>query len=487
LKFNKPFLSIGLAALAASIMTGCGGGGNNTTFFAGPGTPARVVFIAEPANTTTGTAIPSFAVAIEDANGVLETTSTDSISLSISTDPTGGQAALSGTTTVQAVNGIAVFNNVNIAQTVTGNEAFALQANDVTSGNLTSDTSTSFNEAPSNVSILAGNNNASITGSVLTPATSGDANATGVAASFKAPKGIAFDSHGNEFVADQGNGQVREITSAGVVTTLVTGLTAGSSPSAVCVDSHNNVFFTDTAGGNVDELTATQIAGGGTLTPTVLVGSFAAPIGIAVDTNDNIFVADKTAEEVLEIENASGAPGTSASAVAGTLDTSGFDASHFDAPFGLAVSTGSASDGSEDIVFVGDKSNNAVREFEAGVGTISTVAGGGVGTPGTAGNEVGAAASALFSAPIGLALNSSGDLFVADSGNNSIKEISGLSGADVQVSLVTGASAGTAGFVDGTLGAAQYDGPGWVDVDANGNLGISESGNNRIRQALLTP
>jgi len=132
--------------------------------------------------------------------------------------------------------------------------------------------------------------------------------------------------------------------------------------------------------------------------------------------------------------------------------------SAFSDPFGVAI----ANDGTIYVADGGD--SNRIRRILPD-GSLMTFAGGVEGT----GNNV-------FNSPSGMAIDQDGDLYVADTGNNQIRKIT----AQGVVSILAGN--GTAGFADGPASSAQFDGPVGIAVDANGNVYVADTYNDRIRK-----
>ena len=122
-------------------------------------------------------------------------------------------------------------------------------------------------------------------------------------------------------------------------------------------------------------------------------------------------------------------------------------------------------------VYVADTRNEVIRMIAAGSHTVSTLAG-----DGTRGFRNGPAAGARFDAPTGVAVDAAGDVYVADSGNNRIRMIAAGSH-----SVSTVAGSGTAGLQDGAAHLAEFDDPVSVAVDAARNLFVADAGNERIR------
>lgn len=193
----------------------------------------------------------------------------------------------------------------------------------------------------------------------------GYSNGTGIGASFHSPSGLAIDDSGNVYVADRYNNRIRKITSNGVVTTF-----AGS----------GNPAFSDGIGTNA---------------------SFNEPIGIAIDNSGNLFVADRNNNRIRKITSA-GVVTTVAGSGNGTFQNGTGAAASFNLPSGIAV----ANNGD---LFVAD--NQRIRKITS-TGLVTTVAGDGV-----IGFADGAAASARFTEPNGIAVDLTGNVFVADGGD----------------------------------------------------------------------
>lgn len=265
--------------------------------------------------------------------------------------------------------------------------------------------------------------------SVATLAGSGDAGAedgTGAAASFSYPSGVAVDSGGDVFVADLYNNQIRKITTAGIVSTY-----AGLNES-------------------------------GALDGTIEAATFNLPSDIAIDAAGNLYVADVGNNMIRKITKDPVVVSTYAGATAaGSSDGSSADA-RFDAPSGIAIDSAGN-------LYVADTNNNTVRQIAIG-GIVSTIAGTGV-----SGFADGAQNLARFSQPGDVAVDSTGAIYVADSGNNRIRKIAGGN-----VSTVAGT--GEQGSSDGPALEATFNCPTGVEVDDAGCLYIADSGGNRIRK-----
>jgi len=251
------------------------------------------------------------------------------------------------------------------------------------------------------------------------------------------PIALALDSGGSLYIADSTNNRIRKIT-AGVISTIAgvtvqscCGLGDGgpatsariSGPRGVAVDAQGNVLIADTAQHRIRQVAAngtiTTIAGNGIYNysgdggpaKSAQIGS---PSGIAFDSQGNLFVAD-TANGIVRKISASGTVTTFAG---DGLFQDGGDggpatSAHFINPTGIAVD-------SQGNVFIGDQNAYRVRKVALD-GTITTVAGTGKG--GYSGDG-GPGPSAQINTPGGLAVDSSGNLYISDNGNHRIRKVS---------------------------------------------------------------
>jgi hypothetical protein len=310
-------------------------------------------------------------------------------------------------------------------------------------------------------------------------------NATGTLAQFNSPASTAIDASGNIYVADNLNHRIRKITSAGVVTTLAGSGVAGfnnatgtaaqfSGPKGVAVDGAGNVYVADAGNHRIRKITSagvvTTLAGSGMSGtndgPNGMSSRFNFPNGVALDAAGNVYVADFLNHLIRVIDPVSGATTTLAgSGTAGFTDATGA-AAQFNFPTSVAV------DGAGN-VYVADQLNNRIRAITP-AGVTTTLAG-----SGTAGFANGTGTAAQFNNPAGVALDAAGNVYVADQGNNRIRSITP---AGVVSTL---AGSGTAGFMDATGLTAQFNAPAGLAVDGTGNAYVADQSNNRIR--LITP
>jgi len=272
------------------------------------------------------------------------------------------------------------------------------------------------------------------------PLREGSADGQGSSAQFNFPGGVSVDGAGTLYVADTYNDTVRKVSPVGAVTTLAgTATQAGSSdgyganagfnaPAAVASDSAGNVFVADTGNDTIRAITpaglVTTLAGlagkVGTADGTGSAARFSGPKGVAVDGADNLYVAD-TGNNVIRKVTPAGVVTTlagTAGAPGGSGDGTGSSV-QFNGPEGVAVDAGGN-------VFVVDSGNSTVRRI-APDGRVTTL-GGQAGQTGSADGIGGAAlfsgplGAPLFIGPVGVAVDGAGHLYVADAGNDTIRE-----------------------------------------------------------------
>jgi sugar lactone lactonase YvrE len=282
----------------------------------------------------------------------------------------------------------------------------------------------------------------------------GNADGNGQAASFANPQGLAVDTSGNVYVADTSNLEIRKITPAGAVTTVVRlGLPAyyGGPTTGVAVDGSGNVYAVDPYGDGIDGGDLRKITPAGVVTWLNVYPSIDSPSGVAVDSSGNLYVTDLYA----------GLMKISATGVVVTF------AKDLTKAWGVAV------DGSGN-VYVADTVNHRIEKVTA-AGDVTTLAG-----SGRPGNADGTGPEASFSGPRGVTVDGAGNVYVADTGNNKIRRIA--AGGVV----TTLAGSGSPGAADGDGVAASFSGPFGIAVDHSGNLYVADTGNNLIRKITLT-
>jgi sugar lactone lactonase YvrE len=302
------------------------------------------------------------------------------------------------------------------------------------------------------------------------------------------PLGAALDSSGNLYIADSENCRVRKVSSSGIITTVAGNgfvtfsgdggpavLAQLKNPIAVAVDTAGNLFITDEANRRIRKVSAsgiiTTVAGngnwgisgdGGPATSAMLT-----PFGIAVDSAGNLFIVDNNAYRIRKV---------SASGIITTVVGYGYSGFKGDGgpatsaqlqnPFGLAVDSAGN-------LFIADTMNRRIRKVSSGI--ITTVVGNGMQGNG---GDGGPATSAQLNYPVGVAVDSTGNLFIADAWCPCIRKVS-PSGI---ITTVAGNGSTGYGGDGGPATSAQLQSPFGIAVDTAGNLFIADTDGHRIRQ-----
>jgi hypothetical protein len=414
------------------------------------GTPGAVaqdasgnIYVADPQNNTIRKITPA---------GIVSTVA-GSTGFSGSTDGTGAAARFNGP------HGIAIDSNGNLFVADTGN-------------------STIRKITPSGtVMTFAG-----------LAGVSGATNGTGSTARFSAPYGVMVDGSNTVYVADTFNNTIRVITPAGVVSTLAgkagvtgsldkTGTAATfNRPVSLAIDSSRNIYVADTANDLIRKIApngaVTTLAGSagvpGSANGTNDTARFQTPYGVTVDSADNIYVADTFNSTIRKI-TPSGVVTTPAglAGAAGSVDGIG-DQARLNSPTGLTAGHGT------DLV-IADFSNSSIRKVIGGTNVV-TIAGAAGGT----GTQNGNGSAARFNSPAGTAVDAAGNVYVADEQNNAIRKIT----PSGDVSTFAG-DVGVSGSHDDTGVNATFNRPLGVAFDPTGNLFVADSQNHTIRK--ITP
>ncbi|MES2389836.1 MAG: T9SS type A sorting domain-containing protein [Bacteroidota bacterium] len=306
-------------------------------------------------------------------------------------------------------------------------------------------------------------------------------NASGADAMFNLPYGIAVDATGNLYVADYNNSSIRKVTPGGVVSTLAGNGTAGFAEgtgtaaqfnyaNGVAVDAAGFVYVADQSNNRIRKITpgglVSTFAGsgaGGFADGTGAAAQFNGPNGVAVDASGNVYVADGSNNSIRKIT-----PGGTVSTLAGGGSAGFADgigaAAQFNSPISVAVDASGN-------VYVSDAGNSSIRKITPG-GVVSTLAGNG-----SAGFTEGMGAAAQFNYPTGLTLDAAGNVYVGDLFNNRIRKIT-------PEGLVSTYSGSEGDFIDGAVDVARFKGPNGLAFDASGNLYVADEYNNSIRKIV---
>jgi uncharacterized repeat protein (TIGR01451 family) len=309
---------------------------------------------------------------------------------------------------------------------------------------------------------------------------------TATSAELYYPYGVAVSPAGSLYVSDSGNARIRSVSAAGTISTVVGGATGDgglgefghlNQPYGVARDNAGNTYIADTNNNRVR-----KVAANGTITTVAGTGvsgylgdngpatsaELNSPYSVAVDGSGNLYIADSYNSRVRKV-NSSGTITTVAGngAYAYSGDGGAAASASLNEPFGVAV------DAAGDL-YIADFYNYRVRKVNSS-GTITTVAGNG--TYGYSGDG-GVATSAELREPWGVAVDTSGNVYIADSYNYRIRMVS-TSGI-----ITTVAGNGTYGYSGdgGTATSASLFEPTGVAVDSTGDLYIADTNNNRIRK-----
>lgn len=250
----------------------------------------------------------------------------------------------------------------------------------------------------------------------------GSVNGAGTVATFNAPTGVAVDASGNVYVAENGNNLIREISPQGLVSTFAGSGAAGSvnatgtaatftNPQGIAIDANGNVYVADYGNNLIREISpaglVSTLAGNtnpGAVDGTGVAASFNTPTAIAVDAAFNVYVADYGNNLIRKISPAGVVSTLAGSGSAGSANGTGTAAS-FKNPTGIAVDAAGN-------VYVADWGNNLVRVISP-AGVVSTLSG----------TTNGKSTAIVLIGPYGVAVDAANNVYVADYGNSTILKI----------------------------------------------------------------
>ncbi len=322
-------------------------------------------------------------------------------------------------------------------------------------------------------------------------------NGPATAAQLTSPRAVAVDGSGNVYISDFSGNRVRKVTlSTGVITTVAGNGTYGFSedgtqatsallgnPAGIAVDAAGNLWIAEYRNHCIRYVSASTgllstvagiggpasggYSGDGDAAPSAQLKN---PLGVTRDASGNLYVADYGNHCVRKVTHSTGLIST----VAGTGETSGFfgdggaaTAALLDHPRRVAVDV-------QGNLFISDTDNQRVRVVLATNSHIYTVAG--TGTAGYNGDSI-LATAAQLNDPIGLGFDTAGNLYIADSGNNRIRQIATVTGI-----ITTVAGGGSTLGDGGPATSAALNAPQGVAARGAGTYYIADGGNARVRR-----
>lgn len=323
-------------------------------------------------------------------------------------------------------------------------------------------------------------------------------------ATLNIPHGIASDVNGNLYIGDTGNQRIRQVNSAAKINTLAGGGSGGDGAAAtsailaadhdVALDSAGNLYIADTINNRIRQVTPanppgniTTVAGSGIAGyagdgQSATVASLNSPYGLALDSSNNIYIADTFNGRIRLVNSSSGlittfaGNGQSCNPAVGCGD--GGDATQAS----LTLPTTVAVDNSGN-VYIADQASNQIRMVNSS-GIISTLAGNGTAcaSPTAPCGDGGPAASAQLNGPFGVAADSLGNVYIADTNDNRVRVVSG---GIINAYAFTGAS-GYSGDGGSAL-AGTFASPEYLTLDPRGNLFASGSSTYFIVRRIDAP
>jgi sugar lactone lactonase YvrE len=335
------------------------------------------------------------------------------------------------------------------------------------------------------------------------------------------PTQVNVDPNGVIYITDYNNQRVRKVAQSGIITTVAAAGSGLGTPSGIATDPSANLYVGDSTGSHVLKFASSGIistyAGTGTgyylgdggvasaaqlvqpeglaidpqgiyiadkgearirkiqsnnniVSPPGATGS--GPAGVAVDSGENIYIADAPGNRVLKV-----APSGQVTLIAGTGipgpfgDNGQANLAQLNQPSGVALDPAGN-------IYIADTGNHRIRKVTLATGIITTIAGSNQGYGGD--NQI--ATAALLNAPAGLTLDNNGNIFVADTGNNRIREISATTGI---ITTVAGNGNNAYSGDNGPATQAAISSPHGVAVDSRFNLYIPDF-SGRVRKVATS-
>ncbi|OJJ23432.1 hypothetical protein BKI52_03465 [marine bacterium AO1-C] len=314
-----------------------------------------------------------------------------------------------------------------------------------------------------------------------------------VGAQLNSPKGLAIDTDGNIYIADENNRRIRKINTSGIITTIAgTGAFGDSGDGGQATSAQfksvddiavhgSNLYIVDDNSDRVRKIdlstgTISNFAGGGSTSANGIAATSARlnqPSGVATDASGNLYITESSGRLVRKVNAGTGIITT----VAGngssghTGDGGSATSASVDIPTGVAV------DAAGNIYI---KEELYIRKVDATTGNISTLTGNGNNGYAVAfTGDGGPANQAQFYQQIGVATDAAGNVYVADTYNHRVRKIDAATG---NISTIAGNGTANSSGDGGQAVSAQINGPYGVATDAAGNIYIAEGFGHRVRK-----